>query len=144
MTQSGTKEALTLVRDDTTVGAARPLVPNPNENPISAGKVREACCASLQELSDKLRTGIDKFLTDKDFLVNPTYRFLDTAGQVTFRFDLKEFITDPKEGYVVIPRIVKENLEVYYNTLGWGTTFSDNGMEDLFWLKVGPIKKDLK
>lgn len=126
------------------------LTRNPNENPVSAGKVREACCNSLRELGERLKAKIDKVLTSGEYTKDRRYSFLKEDGKIKLSFDLGELANsdrtekerDDGEGYYHVPDLVKEYLESYYNGLGWDTDFI-RSCSSQFHLTVGPIKKDL-
>jgi hypothetical protein len=126
------------------------LTANPNENPVSAGKVREACTGALRELGDRLKNKIDQILITGDFAKDRRYSFLKDDGKIKLTFDLSELANgdrteaerDTGEGYYHVPDLVKEYLEGYYNALGWGTDYSRH-VGNQFHLTVGPIKKDL-
>lgn len=126
------------------------LTTNPNENPVSAGKVREACTGSLRELGERLKNKIDQILIKGDFAKDRRYSFLKEDGKIKLSFDLGELANsdrtevelDTGNGYYHVPDLVKEYLEGYYNSLGWGTDFI-RSCSSQFHLTVGPIKKDL-
>lgn len=126
------------------------LTRNPNENPVSAGKVRDACTSALRELGERLKNKIDQILIEGDYAKDTRYSFLKDDGRIKLTFDLFELANSDRteeeraagEGYHHVPDLVKEYLEVYYNDLGWGTDWTRH-CGSQFHLSVGPIKKDL-
>lgn len=126
------------------------LTTNPNESPVSAGKIREVCTSSLRALGERLKSKIDQILVEGNFAKDRRYSFLKEDGKIKLSFDLSELANgdrseaerDAGEGYYHVPDLVKEYLEHYYNNLGWGTDFVRN-CSNQFHLTVGPIKKDL-
>ena len=126
------------------------LTTNPNNNPVSAGKVREACCNTLRDLGERLKKQIDQILISGDYAKDRRFSFLTTDGKVKLTFDLGDLANaertqeerDDHTGYYRIPDLVKQYLETYYNGLGWGTDYTSH-VGDQFHLTVGPIKKDL-
>lgn len=126
------------------------LTRNPNENPVSAGKVREAVCNSLRELGDRLKQKIDHILSTNAFAGDRHYNFLTEDGQIKIQFDLDDLANEDRtdeerekgEGYYFVPKIVKNYIEKYYGSLGWAVEF--DGRRDAYMsLLVGPISKEL-
>lgn len=126
------------------------LTTNPNENPVSAGKVREACCSTLRELGDRLKQKVDQYLVNSEFAQDRRFHYVTDEGQIKLSFDLGDLANSDRsdeergrgEGYYRIPNVVKQYLESYYGALGWKVDFP-SFPSDTMYLIVGPISKEL-
>lgn len=126
------------------------LTRNPNDNPVSAGKVREVGCNTLRELGERLKRKIDSVLTTGQFTEDRHFSYVTDDGRIRLKFDLTELANEDRTkeerdqglGYYSVPIVVRHYIESYYVALGWLVEFHSPHSTSMD-LSVGPICKEL-